>query len=90
MTSCIDPICDQLREEITRKRYGYEQWERGTYIKVDSSSILHFDMFAEAPNVEKLVGSGAYTINDLLRAANQPEIPEPWADQHYMTKTLRQ
>lgn len=88
LTSCIDPICDQLQEEITRKRYGYEQWERGTYIKVDSSSILHFDMFAEAPNVEKLVGSGAYTINDLLRAANQPEIPEAWADQHYMTKNI--
>lgn len=88
LASCIDPICDQLQEEITRKRYGYEQWERGTYIKVDSSSILHFDMFAEAPNVEKLVGSGAYTINDLRRAANQPEIPEPWADQHYMTKNI--
>ena len=88
LTNCIDPICDQLQEEITRKRYGYEQWERGTYIKVDSSSILHFDMFAEAPNVEKLVGSGAYTINDLHRAANQPEIPEPWADQHYMTKNI--
>lgn len=88
LTSCIDPICDQLQEEITRKRYGYEQWERGTYIKVDSSSILHFDMFAEAPNVEKLVGSGAYTINDLRRAANQPEIQEPWADQHYMTKNI--
>ena len=88
LTQCIDAICDQLQEEITRKRYGYEQWERGTYIKVDSSSILHFDMFAEAPNVEKLVGSGAYTINDLRRAANQPEIPEPWADQHYMTKNI--
>lgn len=88
LTNCIDPICDQLQEEITRKRYGYEQWERGTYIKVDSSSILHFDMFAEAPNVEKLVGSGAYTINDLRRAANQPEIQEPWANQHYMTKNI--
>ena len=34
------------------------------------------------------MGSGAYTINDLRRAANQPEIPEPWADQHYMTKNI--
>lgn len=88
LTNCIDPLCDQLQEEITRKRYGYDAWLRGDYIKLDSSAILHFDMFENAANVEKLVGSGAYTINDVRRAANQPPINEPWADQHYMTLNI--
>lgn len=88
LASCLDPLCDQLEEEINRKRYGYDQWRQGNYIRVDSSAILHFDLFAEAANVEKLVGSGAYTINDVRRACGQPPIPEPWADKHYMTLNI--
>lgn len=88
LTGCIDPICDQLQEEINRKRYGYDRMRAGNYLRVDTSSIRHFDMFANAANVEKLVGSGAFTINDVLRSAGLPTIPEPWADEHYMTKNI--
>ena len=88
MTGGIDPICDQLQEEITRKRYGYSEWAKGNYVRVDSSSIQHFDLFANAPNVEKLVGSGAFTINDILREANKEPINEPWADTHFMTLNI--
>lgn len=88
LTNCIDPICDQLQEEITRKRYGYEAWARGDYVRVDSSSILHFDLFANAANVEKLVGSGGFTINDVRRAANQEPINEDWADRHFLTLNI--
>lgn len=88
LTNCIDPICDQLGEEITRKRYGYERWKRGDYIRVDSSAIIHFDLFANAANVEKLIGSGGFTINDVRRAAGQAEINEPWANKHFMTLNI--
>lgn len=88
LTNCIDPICDQLQEEINRKRYGYDRWADGDFIRVDSSSIIHFDLFENAANVEKLVGSGAYTINDVRHAANQSTINEPWANQHYMTLNI--
>lgn len=88
LTNCIDPLADQLQEEINRKRYGYEGWSRGDYIRVDTSSIIHFDIFANAANVEKLVGSGAFTINDVLRAANQPAINETWANEHFMTLNI--
>lgn len=88
LTYCIDPICDQLSEEATRKRYGYKEWKKGNYLRVDTSSIIHFDIFANAANVEKLVGSGAFTINDIRRAANQPEINEDWANKFFMTKNI--
>lgn len=88
LTNCIDPLCDQLSEEITRKRYGYDRWKRGDYIRVDSSAIIHFDLFANAANVEKLIGSGGFTINDVRRAAGQPEINEPWANKHFMTLNI--
>jgi len=88
LTWCVDPICDQLQEEILRKRYGYEEWQRGNYIRVDSSAVNHFDIFENAPQVEKLVGSGAYTVNDVLRAANQPAIDESWANEHFLTRNI--
>ena len=84
----VDPVCDQLQEEIVRKRYGRAHWKQGTYLRIDSSAIVHFDVFAMAPNVEKLIGSGMYTINDVLRAAGQPLIDAPWANEHYMTKNI--
>lgn len=88
LTGCIDPICDQLQEEINRKRYGYDRMRAGDYLRVDTSGILHFDMFNNAANVEKLVGSVAFTVNDILRAAGLPTIPEPWADEHFLTKNI--
>ena len=88
LTYVIDPLCDQLQEEINRKRYGYEKWAEGDYVRVDSSSIIHYDLFNQAANVEKLVGSALYSINDLLRALGQAPINEPWADKHYLTKNI--
>lgn len=88
LTYVIDPLCDQFAEEATRKRYGFDRWKAGDYLLVDSSSIQHYDIFAAAPSIEKLVGSGVYTINDILRVIGQPEIGEEWAEAHYLTLNI--
>lgn len=87
LTSCIDPICDQISEEGTRKRYGFEAWRGGSYLRMDSSSVQHFDLFANAANIEKLLGSG-WSLNDIRRAAGEEPITEPWADEHLITKNI--
>lgn len=87
LTACVDPLADQLSEEITRKLYGFEKWKKGSYLRVDTSTINHFDLFANAPNVEKLIGSG-YSYNDVQRAAGMPTINEPWANEHFLTKNF--
>lgn len=88
LTYCIDPLVDQFQEEITRKRYGLEEWKAGNFLRIDSSNIIHFDLFANAANIEKLIGSGAFTINDILKAVDRPPINEPWANMHFMTKNF--
>lgn len=88
LTTGIDPLCDQLEEEINRKRYGRELWKDGTYMHIDTSTITHFDLFANAGNIEKLIGSGAYSINDVLVAAGMPKINESWADLHWLTLNI--
>lgn len=86
LTLCIDPLCDQLQEEINRKRYGFAQWRQGNYLRIDTSSLIHFDLFANAANVDKLISSGAFSVNEVRRAAGQIEINEDWADRHMITK----
>lgn len=88
LTVCIDPLCDQLQEEINRKRYGYELWKNGDMLRIDTSGIRHFDLFGNATNIEKLIGSGAFSINDVRRAAGQAVINEEWANRYYITKNF--
>lgn len=87
LTNVIDPLADQITEEMTRKLYGYDGWRRGSYLRVDTSAIQHFNLFDLAPNIEKLIGCG-YSYNDLQRAAGGQEIDEPWANAHFMTKNF--
>lgn len=89
LTYVVDPICAQIQEEGTRKKYGYDGWRRGDYLVVDTSGIIHYDLFGEAANIEKLVGSGVYSINDLRRETGQAIINEPWANEHFMTLNIK-
>ena len=82
-----DKITEQLAQEINRKRYGYEAWKAGSYMKIDTSRNTHFDLFGQAAQIEKLVGSG-YSVNEIRRAAGQDTINEPWADEHFLTKNI--
>lgn len=82
-----DKIAAQLEQEINRKRYGFEYWQQGTCLKIDTSRNTHFDLFGQAAQIEKLVGSG-YSVNEIRRAAGQDTINEPWADEHFLTKNI--
>ncbi len=88
LTTCIDPLCDQLQEEINRKRYGKELFAQGSFLQIDTTTILHFDMFTGAAAVEKLIGSGAFSIDDVLAAAGKPIIGEPWSKAHWLTLNI--
>ena len=88
LTTCIDPICEQLENEINRKRYGFTNWEKGNRVHVDSTTINHFDVFKNAASVEKLIGSAAFSVNDVLKAAGRAPLPYAWADEHYLTKNI--
>ena len=42
LTVCIDPLAAMIGEEITRKRYGLADWQRGSFAQVDTSTLQHF------------------------------------------------
>lgn len=88
LTTCIDPLADQIQEEWNRKRYHYTAWKNGSYMQIDTSTILHFDLFSNATNIEKLIGSGAFSINDVRKAAGQTPLDDDFAEAHWMTLNI--
>lgn len=86
LTFCVDPLTDMLQEEINRKRSGYSGFVAGTYIDIDTKSIKHIDLLSVSGPIDKLIGSGAFCINDIRKLVGEKEIDEPWADQHWITK----
>ncbi len=86
LTFCIDPLIDMLSEETNRKRNGYTGFIQKTYLKIDTKSIKHVDLLNVATAIDKLIGSGAFCINDIRKAVGDEPIDEPWANQHFITK----
>lgn len=86
LTFCVDPLVDNIQEEIMRKRYGRQALARGDYIRIDTSSIKHIDLLSASANIDKLVSSGVVCTNDIRALLGQPLILEPWAYAHFMTK----
>lgn len=88
LTEVIDPIARQITQEANRKRYSYEDYVNGDYVFMDTSTILHYDLLANAANVEKLVGAGLWSVNELRKKLGYTEINEEWANRHYLTKNI--
>lgn len=86
LTFCLDPLCTMLAEEINRKTYGERGFLAGDYLQIDTKAVKHVDLLSVSASVDKLISSGAFTINDIRDLVGEPKIPEPWADAHYITK----
>lgn len=86
LTFAVDPLVKMIQQEINRKRNGKDGLKQGNYLKIDTLAVKHVDIFDIATPIDKLISSGAFTINDILQVTGKPKIDEPWADQHFMTK----
>ncbi|MBR2132899.1 MAG: phage portal protein [Oscillospiraceae bacterium] len=86
LTFCVDPLVDNLQEEINRKRYGFAELRKGNYLEIDTRRIKHIDLLDASSNISGLVGSGVVCINDIRALLGQPLINESWAWGHFVTK----
>ena len=86
----VDAIVRQVQQEANRVRLGRERVQGGEYLHFDTSALIHFDVMEAASNMQALIGSAIYSVNDILRAIGKPPIPEAWANKHYLTLNLGQ
>lgn len=85
LTFCIDPICDMMQGEINRKRSG-KAVLNGTGVKIDTTTILHIDLFSIAEKIDKLISSGMYCIDELrVRCGDEP-LNTDFSKRHVLTK----
>ena len=90
LSGVIDVIGKQVEREANRIRLGKERVLTGERIVFDSSNLIHYDIMENASSIQALIGSAAYSVNDVLRAIGKATIPEDWADKHYMTLNISQ
>ena len=86
LTFCIDPFCEMIQTEINRKRYGKTQIQAGNYLKIDTTTIMHIDIFDIAEKIDKLIASGMYCIDELRRKLGDAELNTEESRKHFITK----
>ena len=86
LTFCIDPICEMIQTEINRKRYGKSQVQKGSYLKIDTTTIMHIDIFDIAEKIDKLIASGMYCIDELRKKLGDAELNTEESRKHFITK----
>lgn len=90
LTFCIDPICRMIQTEVNRKRYGKMQVQKGNYLKIDTTTVMHTDIFDIAEKIDKLIASGMYCIDELRRKLGDPELGTEESKMHFITKNYQE
>ena len=86
LTLCINTLVVKLSTEINRKRYGYNQFKNNSKLVIDTKATKHVDLLSVAASVDKLISSGAFTINEVREITNEQPIESDVGDKHFMTK----
>lgn len=86
ITHTVKPIVEMFGEELNRKIYGMSRVQNGAYIAPNYGHIKHSDLFDIADPIDKLIGSGAFSVNDIRKRLGLEPIDEDWANEHWMTK----
>ena len=90
MLFAIHPITNMLQEEITRKRCGRDGIDKGYYIVVDASNVEIGGIFKAAEKIDKLIGCGVYSIDEVRGKIGEPLLGTEEAQRHYVTKNYEQ
>lgn len=86
LSDCIDPFAAMISEEITRKYYTFEEWQKGCEVVVDTSCVNHIDLFEIMANVDKGIASGFICVDETRKAAGLRELKTDFSTSYFMTK----
>nr|MBK5236732.1 phage portal protein [Clostridium sp.] len=89
LTFCVDPLVDMIGEENNRKNYGKVAYLAGNYMRIDTTTIKHIDLFSISTAFDKLIASGGYSIDELRVKSGDVALNTPWSTQHVITKNYQ-
>lgn len=88
MSFCLQPLAKVIGTELTRKRLTHKDVTAGSKIVCDPSKVVYFDILRRADKVEKLIGSGYYTIDELKTKTGELPTGEPVCNERLITKNF--
>ncbi|GEO58481.1 phage portal protein [Companilactobacillus bobalius] len=83
---CINPIAEQIEDEINRKMFGQKNVSKRTYCKIRTDKIRNYDLTKIANSAELISRIGVWSVNDILNFMDYEPIKEDWADKHIISK----
>ena len=86
ITFAIDPLATMIGEELTGKTGTEEDFLNGNKIVVDTTSIMHIDIFEIADKIDKLVASSMYNTDELRTKVGDAPTNSEFGKQHWITK----
>lgn len=86
LSTCASVIIGGVECEINRKRYDRNDVVKGTRLSIDMTRLTTVSWVESSAAVDKLVASGALSVNEVRRFLGLELIDEEWANAHYLTK----
>lgn len=87
--NAIDPIASMFEQEITKKRFGSAEFNKGNYLLIDTTTVRHIDAISQANNLDKSIASGVLTPAQAQKYCNMLPCSEAWAHTYYITKNYQ-
>lgn len=87
--NAIDPIANMFEQEITKKRFGSTEFNKGNYLLIDTTTVRHIDAISQANNLDKSIASGVLTPAQAQKYCNMLPCSEAWAHTYYITKNYQ-
>ena len=89
LTFGVDPYADMITEALN-KRAGIDNYVAGNYYQVDTSKIMHRDIFDVAADVSNLISSGVKCIDEVREMLGDAPLNTEWSRKHFITKNFEE
>lgn len=89
LTFGVDPYADMITEALN-KRAGMENYAAGNYYTVDTSKIIHRDIFGVSADVSNLISSGVKCIDEVREMLGDAPLNTDWSRKHFITKNFEE
>ena len=85
LTFSVDPWANMISEVLTGQ-YGYANYMKGNYFRVDTSTVNHIDIFDMADKIDNLIRSAFASVDEVRDKAGLDKLDEEWSKKHLLTK----
>lgn len=89
LTFGVDPYADMITEALN-KRSGLDNYVAGNRYQVDTSKIMHRDLFDVAADVSNLISSGVKCIDEVREMLGDAPLNTDWSRKHFITKNFEE